>query len=139
MYPKSWWICELTCLVDDSQWTSVIPAPLYLYQYLEELPSTMNPEQWSEYYRGTPHLTSIPQPPSLPRVLEKVIVNPDSKRPLSDDMVPGIATPAMADDNSILAIPNHVTLNHLTASAIKHGTLGVGTTTRYRKKVSPRP
>lgn len=26
-------------------------------------------------------------------------------------------------------------LNHLTASAIKNGTLGVGTTTRYRKKV----
>ena len=45
-------------------------------------------------------------------------------------------SPAGLDDNSILAVPNHVVLNHLTASAIKNGTLGVGTTTRYRKKVS---
>jgi 5'-AMP-activated protein kinase regulatory beta subunit len=47
----------------------------------------------------------------------------------------GSAPPAGLDDNSILAVPNHVVLNHLTASAIKNGTLGVGTTTRYRKKV----
>lgn len=45
----------------------------------------------------------------------------------------GTATP---DDNSILPIPNHVVLNHLTASAIRNGTLAVGTTTRYKRKVS---
>ena len=50
----------------------------------------------------------------------------------------GSAPPAGLDDNAILAVPNHVVLNHLTASAIKNGTLGVGTTTRYRKKVSER-
>lgn len=48
---------------------------------------------------------------------------------------PGTATP---DDNSILPIPNHVVLNHLTASAIRNGTLAVGTTTRYKRKVSSR-
>ncbi|ORX33524.1 5'-AMP-activated protein kinase beta subunit, interation domain-domain-containing protein [Kockovaella imperatae] len=120
--------------IDDSQWTSTIPAPLFLYQYLEELPSTMSAEQWSQHYRDVPHLTAVPQPPMLPRVLEKVIVNSDARKQLSDEVLPGSATPAGTDDNSILAIPNHVILNHLTASAIKHGTLGVGTTTRYRKK-----
>lgn len=40
------------------------------------------------------------------------------------------------DDNSILPAPNHVVLNHLTASAIKGGVLAVGTTTRYKRKVS---
>lgn len=70
----------------------------------------------------------------LPRILERVIVNNDSvshyDKPRWDH-----ASPAGLDDNSILAVPNHVVLNHLTASAIKNGTLGVGTTTRYRKKV----
>lgn len=45
----------------------------------------------------------------------------------------GTATP---DDNSILPIPNHVVLNHLTASAIRNGVLAVGTTTRYKRKVT---
>jgi hypothetical protein len=47
-------------------------------------------------------------------------------------LVVGTATP---DDNSILPIPNHVVLNHLTASAIRNGVLAVGTTTRYKRKV----
>jgi hypothetical protein len=38
------------------------------------------------------------------------------------------------DDNSILPAPNHVVLNHLTASSIKGGVLAVGTTTRYKRK-----
>jgi hypothetical protein len=78
-------------------------------------------------------MSPIPQPPALPRILDRVIVNPEPKRKAD---VTGIMSPAGLDDNSILAVPNHVVLNHLTASAIKNGTLGVGTTTRYRKKVS---
>ena len=122
---------------DDAQWTSSIPAPLFLYQYIEEMPSALEEkEDWAEHFKTVPYLTPVPQPPVLPRILEKVIVNAEPKRSW-DEQYPGTsATPAGLDDNSILAVPNHVVLNHLTASAIKNGTLGVGTTTRYRKKVS---
>lgn len=70
----------------------------------------------------------VPPPPSLPRQLEKVILN-------SSPANPALAPPGgMVDDNSILPAPNHVVLNHLTASAIKGGVLAVGTTTRYKRK-----
>lgn len=57
---------------------------------------------------------------------------------LSVSLPPSVGT-ARPDDNSILPIPNHVVLNHLTASAIRNGTLAVGTTTRYKRKVSRLP
>lgn len=41
-----------------------------------------------------------------------------------------------ADDNSVLPVPSHVILYHLSTSAIKNGVLAVGATTRYRTKVS---
>jgi len=63
-------------------------------------------------------------------------VNVEPKKLYDDGVGNSAMVPAGLDDNSILAVPNHVVLNHLTASAIKNGTLGVGTTTRYRKKVS---
>lgn len=95
-------------------------------------------EEYKAHMLGVPHISPCPQPPALPRLLDKVIVNNDSKRTWDENHLPGWdhAPPAGLDDNSILAVPNHVVLNHLTASAIKNGTLGVGTTTRYRKKVS---
>lgn len=71
---------------------------------------------------------SIPPPPSLPRQLEKVILN---SSPANPALVPA---GGLVDDNSILPAPNHVVLNHLTASAIKGGVLAVGTTTRYKRK-----
>lgn len=43
--------------------------------------------------------------------------------------------PALADDASVLPVPNHVVLHHLSTSAIKNGVLAVGNTTRYKKKV----
>ncbi|VDB91922.1 unnamed protein product [Peniophora sp. CBMAI 1063] len=43
-------------------------------------------------------------------------------------------TPALADDASVLPVPNHVVLHHLSTSAIRNGVLAVGNTTRYRKK-----
>ncbi|CAO1633931.1 unnamed protein product [Parajaminaea phylloscopi] len=71
---------------------------------------------------------AIPLPPSLPRQLEKVILN-------SSPANPALAPPGgLVDDNSILPAPNHVVLNHMTASAIKGGVLAVGTTTRYKRK-----
>lgn len=117
----------------------MIPESVYLYQYLEEFPHMFDSaDEYRTYMNNIPHMSPAPQPPVLPRLLEKVIVNNDSKSKWDDSHLPGWdhAPPAGLDDNSILAVPNHVVLNHLTASAIKNGTLGVGTTTRYRKKVS---
>ncbi|WWC59004.1 uncharacterized protein I303_101550 [Kwoniella dejecticola CBS 10117] len=125
--------------VDESAWTTTIPPALTLYQYIEELPTHFSPEEYSSFLKSVPYLPNVPPPPTLPRILDKVIVNNDSKR-LWDSHDPsmaqqtGYSAPATLDDNSILAVPNHVVLNHLTASAIRNGTLGVGTTTRYRKK-----
>ena len=48
----------------------------------------------------------------------------------------------LADDASVLPVPSHVVLHHLSTSAIRNGVLAVANTTRYRKKVSspcPRP
>jgi hypothetical protein len=41
----------------------------------------------------------------------------------------------LADDASVLPVPSHVVLHHLSTSAIRNGVLAVGNTTRYRKKV----
>ncbi|WWC67506.1 uncharacterized protein I206_101414 [Kwoniella pini CBS 10737] len=125
--------------VDESAWTTTIPPALTLWQYVEELPTHFSPEEYQSFMKTIPYLPAVPPPPILPRILDKVIVNNDSKR-LWDSHDPsmaqqtGYSAPATLDDNSILAVPNHVVLNHLTASAIRNGTLGVGTTTRYRKK-----
>lgn len=43
--------------------------------------------------------------------------------------------PAHTDDASVLPVPSHVVLHHLSTSAIKNGVLAVGNTTRYREKV----
>lgn len=40
----------------------------------------------------------------------------------------------LADDNSVLPVPSHVVLHHLSTSAIRNGVLAVANTTRYRKK-----
>lgn len=93
---------------------------------------TCSPADYDDHVSRFPHMTTVPQPPTLPRILDKVILNSEPRRTWDD---PGANQPGL-DDNSILPVPNHVVLNHLTASAIKNGTLGVGTTTRYRKKVS---
>ena len=116
---------------EDLEWTKEIPASIYLYQYIEELPHMFDDEQSYRAHLQQGYITPVPHPPALPRILEKVIVNSDTHYDNRLDQI----SPAGLDDNSILAVPNHVVLNHLTASAIKNGTLGVGTTTRYRKKV----
>lgn len=41
----------------------------------------------------------------------------------------------LADDASVLPVPSHVVLHHLSTSAIRNGVLAVGNTTRYREKV----
>lgn len=45
----------------------------------------------------------------------------------------------LADDASVLPVPSHVVLHHLSTSAIRNGVLAVGNTTRYKKKVRSSP
>ncbi|EIN12854.1 hypothetical protein PUNSTDRAFT_141436 [Punctularia strigosozonata HHB-11173 SS5] len=40
----------------------------------------------------------------------------------------------LSDDASVLPVPSHVVLHHLSTSAIKNGVLAVANTTRYRRK-----
>ncbi|KAI0712007.1 5'-AMP-activated protein kinase beta subunit, interation domain-containing protein [Earliella scabrosa] len=42
--------------------------------------------------------------------------------------------PGMSDDASVLPVPSHVVLHHLSTSAIRNGVLAVANTTRYKKK-----
>ncbi|KAG2359488.1 hypothetical protein BDR07DRAFT_1414913 [Suillus spraguei] len=47
----------------------------------------------------------------------------------------GLDGPGLTDDASVLPVPSHVVLHHLSTSAIRNGVLAVGNTTRYRTKV----
>lgn len=47
----------------------------------------------------------------------------------------GLDGPGLSDDGSVLPVPSHVVLHHLSTSAIRNGVLAVGNTTRYRQKV----
>ena len=47
----------------------------------------------------------------------------------------GLDGPGLSDDASVLPVPSHVVLHHLSTSAIRNGVLAVGSTTRYRQKV----
>ncbi|KAF9242613.1 carbohydrate-binding module family 48 protein [Melanogaster broomeanus] len=46
----------------------------------------------------------------------------------------GLEGPGLMDDASVLPVPSHVILHHLSTSAIRNGVLAVGNTTRYRQK-----
>jgi hypothetical protein len=70
--------------------------------------------------RAESRMQDMPQPPSLPLFLGKSILN---------------GTTPMKDDNSVLNMPNHTVLNHLTTSSIKNETLATSLTTRYKRKV----
>lgn len=58
-------------------------------------------------------------PPHLPPHLDTVILNTNSNE---------------KDDSSVLPAPNHVVLNHLATSSIKHNVLAVASVNRYGKK-----
>lgn len=47
----------------------------------------------------------------------------------------GLDGPGLSDDASVLPVPSHVVLHHLSTSAIRNGVLAVGNTIRYRQKV----
>ena len=116
----------------EETWTCEIPTALIEAQEAEE--AQREAEESGEAARHAHHGSDghgapLPHPPALPRQLEKVILNSSPANPSN-----GTSTGSTVDDNSILPAPNHVVLNHLTASSIKGGVLAVGTTTRYKRK-----
>ncbi|KAI8583800.1 hypothetical protein K450DRAFT_220035 [Umbelopsis ramanniana AG] len=91
--------------------------------YSSEIPQYLQTiaQQSPEAASMTAQQQQLTQPPSLPPHLEKVMLNSQT---ISDE------------DNSVLPVPNHVTLNHLYACSIKDGVMALAATSRYRKKVS---
>lgn len=172
-----------------SKWTDEIPTELeqavheedeYLRHLAEQTEQSATTTRKINGFIPMPH---IPEPPYLPRHLDKIILNerPPTSQPQNvtssssprsrgsrrdrarealvgpetfveppaepappkpEPIVPSVAVPnsliddtVAADDTSVLPVPSHVALRHLTTSAIKNGVLAVGTTVRYKEKV----
>lgn len=94
----------------ESQLHYTTEIPSYLKEYVD---SPYDEDNANGYAEGAP------SPPSLPMMLQKVILNDNSQK----------------DDASVLNSPNHAVLNHLATSSIKNSILAVSATTRYKKKV----
>lgn len=89
-----------------------IPPPL---EYTSEIPSMFLTLDVAEL--DIPESQAVP--PHLPPHLDTVILNTNSNE---------------KDDSSVLPAPNHVVLNHLATSSIKHNVLAVASVNRYGKK-----
>ena len=86
--------------------------------YLDDLDCE---EQTNRFRRAASSIEEVPPPPSLPLFLGKSILN---------------GTSLMKDDASVLPMPNHTVLNHLSTSSIRNQILATSLTTRYKRKVS---
>ena len=85
-----------------------------------------------------PALTALQADPSSPAA--SAPPTPSEENTQSPTATPSkkaakLDIPGMADDGSVLPVPSHVVLHHLSTSAIRSGVLAVANTTRYRKKV----
>jgi hypothetical protein len=98
----------------------VAPKALFSPQIPQYLLDFDQPEDSPVYPRAVRAIEKLPNPPVLPSFLGKPILN---------------AATIMKDDNSVLNMPNHTTLNHLATSSIKDNVLAVSATTRYKNKV----
>jgi hypothetical protein len=131
-------IVEFYSADDGSLWTTIIPPALVNFIQIEErakdvAPDGLSQAAYDQYHQNLQQLlATVPAPPTVPRHLKDPILNTSPKD------LEGTVGGTAGDDNSILPVPNHVVLNHLTAAAIRNGTLAVGTTTRYKRKVSTR-
>lgn len=110
--------------VDDPEkqqrYKQVLPAEAFSRVYPQYLLDYDEPEDTPEAQAAAAAIEKLDTPPSLPGFLAKPILN---------------SATLLKDDNSVLNMPNHTTLNHLATSSIKNGTLAVSATTRYRDKV----
>jgi len=82
---------------------------------------------------STPNSFSACLVPSSISTLTYPHTTPSGSRTITIDST---NMPSLSDDGSVLPVPSHVVLHHLSTSAIRNGVLAVGNTNRYRKKVS---
>lgn len=101
-----------------------------LYNYISDIPPIFtDPKVMEQYYMAIDKQLKSQSgqqqawlhPPQLPPHLENVILNNFN---------------SMDHDNNLgaLPIPNHVVLNHLATTSIKHSTLAVALVVRYKRK-----
>ncbi|KAF2811485.1 AMPKBI-domain-containing protein [Mytilinidion resinicola] len=104
-----------------SQVVPVAPSsPKHYHQTIPRYLADLDlPEDSSRQSRANAAVSNLPTPPSLPGFLGKSILN--------------VPTP-MKDDSSVLVMPNHTVLNHLSTSSIKNNVLATSATTRYKRK-----
>lgn len=104
-------------------------CPKQAVEYITDIPPIFtDPKVMEEYYltldnnqRHGNHSQQWLIPPQLPPHLENVILNSYN----SSDK---------ANTSGALSIPNHVVLNHLATTSIKHNTLAVASVVRYKRK-----
>ncbi|OCH87715.1 hypothetical protein OBBRIDRAFT_693012, partial [Obba rivulosa] len=97
--------------------------------------NTVNVTVDSEQQLAAPHLTLPISTASGTDVTAAVLPTPSTPQEPSRMPVARLDGPGLADDASVLPVPSHVVLHHLSTSAIRNGVLAVANTTRYRKKV----
>lgn len=85
------------------------------YEYTQEIPEIFVEPEALERLASSDFTT----PPQVPPHLDGVILN---------------ANWSEKDNNSVLPIPNHVVLNHLATTSIKHNVLAVASVSRYASK-----
>ena len=107
---------------DKDKETPVSVSPVYYGEvYPDYLVDLDCEEQSNRFRRAASGIEEVPPPPSLPLFLGKSILN---------------GTTLMKDDASVLTMPNHTVLNHLSTSSIRNEILATSLTTRYKRKVS---
>uniref|UniRef100_A0A060T534 ARAD1B01144p n=1 Tax=Blastobotrys adeninivorans TaxID=409370 RepID=A0A060T534_BLAAD len=84
-------------------------------EYCDEIPEVFTTPELMDQLVAS----DFASPPHLPPHLEGVILNSDSTE---------------KDNTSVLPIPNHVVLNHLATTSIKHNVLAVASISRYSRK-----
>ncbi|BAO40642.1 SNF1 protein kinase subunit beta-3 [Kluyveromyces marxianus DMKU3-1042] len=101
------------------------------YEYTQDIPAVFtDPSVMEQYYLTLDQQQNNQQnmswltPPQLPPQLENVILNNYNKN----------AESGSENNSGALPIPNHVVLNHLATSSIKHNTLCVASIVRYKRK-----
>ncbi len=102
-------------------------APKPTYEYTSEIPAVFtDPSIMEQYYLTLDNSNSSSNswltPPQLPPHLESVILNNYNTDKNANNV------------SGALPIPNHVVLNHLATTSIKHNTLAVASILRYSRK-----
>lgn len=113
----------------DVEVTSVVPPTVGVVPSPESLST---PTAVSSMPRSSLSAAGVSRTPSVSAPSTPTI-SASASRPLTL----GVDSPpeqTLTDDGSVLPVPSHVVLHHLSTSAIRNGVLAVADSTRYRKK-----